>query len=278
MAKRKGKSIKGGATPLSLPTKKSVPMAHLDDYIQLYYGREKIGKTSLAAQFPDAVFLMFEPGGRALEIYQVDVHSWIDFKNYIKLLKEDSKFRTIVIDTIDLCYRMCLEYVQKHKLGGNHPADEGYGKGWDKLKAEFSQTISDICKLGKGVIMLSHETEREIKLWKGGSYDLIAPTMSGVARDIIEPMVDIFGYYYYGDDEQRYIKIEGDSESVGGTRLKEAGFFKGIDRIPMGNSAKEGYKNLCDAFSNKLKVTPQTKVDTPKRKTKRKKSIRKGKK
>lgn len=273
------KALAPGAVPLALPKKKSVPASHLADYTMLIYGREKIGKTTLAAQFPDALFLMFEPGGRALEIYQMDILTWVDFKKVLGLLKEDSTYRTVVVDTVDLCYRMCLAHVRKTELGGNHPADEAYGKGWDAIKDEFQRVLADLFKLGKGVIFLSHETEKEVKLWKGGTYDMIAPTMSGVARGVVEPMVDVFGYYYYGSDDQRYLKIVGDSQSLGGARIKEAGFFKDVDQIPMGESAAEGYTNLCLAFENKLKLDmsmakenrPQTKKRVlPKRKGKRK--------
>ena len=49
---------------IKLPTKKSKIESDLSKYSILLYGKIKIGKTSLAAQFPDALFLMTEPGGK----------------------------------------------------------------------------------------------------------------------------------------------------------------------------------------------------------------------
>jgi hypothetical protein len=237
---------------LELPKERSTPAGNISDYIILIYGREKIGKTTLCSHFPRALFLMFEPGGKALSVFQTPVHTWVDFKNYISLLKEDTRFDNIVIDTADICYKLCLEYVMKTKLAGNHPSEEKYGKGWDALKTEFQSVINSLCKLGKGVIFLSHATEKEIKLRTGGTYDVIAPTMQNTARNVIEPISDIFAYYYYGDNGERFLKVVGDDETLGGGRVQEAGFFPGVTVIPMGSSSEESYKNLVNAFQGKF--------------------------
>lgn len=234
---------------VSLPTTKSKAKQNLGDYNLLIYGREKIGKTSLAAQFPNAVFLMFEPGGKALDIYQVEVLSWQELKVLLTELKTDTKFDTIVIDTVDIMYRMCLEWVQKYELAGKHPADEGYGKGWDRLKSEFQKRVATICKLGKGVIFISHEKESEEEKHDGTKIDTIQPSMSGTARGIVEPMVDLVGYYFHGDEDDRCLQIEGSREIVAGCRMKEAGFFPDCDVIDMGSSSKEAFKNFCSAMA-----------------------------
>lgn len=239
---------------LSLPTEKSEPCTNLEDFVILLYGREKIGKTTMLSHFDRALFLMFEPGGKALSIFKREVLTWVDFKAYIKLLHgpDGERFRTIVIDTVDLCYRLCLEYVIKFKLAGQHPGEEKYGKGWDALRDEFSKTMAEICKLGKGVVFVSHDKERTIKKMGGGEYDIIGPTLQDAARSTIEPMADIFAYYYYDSENRRKLKLVGDSESLGGTRLKEQDrFFKGIDEVDMGTSSKQAYDNFVAAMNNK---------------------------
>jgi len=57
---------------LSLPTKKSAPATDLRELSALYYGREKIGKTSFLAEFEDNLFLMCEPGSKGLSILKRD--------------------------------------------------------------------------------------------------------------------------------------------------------------------------------------------------------------
>jgi hypothetical protein len=82
----------------------------------LIYGTKKIGKTSLAAQFPDALFMMFEPGGKALSIYQVDCSTWSNALGYLDLLEAQKKagtlkYRTIVLDTGFEAFQKCFEYI-----------------------------------------------------------------------------------------------------------------------------------------------------------------------
>lgn len=233
---------------IMLPKKKSVPGKDLSTYTLLLYGREKIGKTSLASHFPDAVFLMFEPGGRALTVYQVEVGDWPDFKLLLKQLEDDKRFKTIVIDTIDLAYRLCLEWVSKKILAGSHPADMSYGIGWDRLKDEFQKRIAQLCKCGKGVVFLSHDTVREDEKADGTKVSTTMPSMSGVARGVIEPMIDCLGYYYYDADGKRQLCISGTREVVAGCRMKEAGFFKDVDDIFMGTTSKQAYNNFLSAM------------------------------
>ena len=58
---------------LTLPTEKSKPSSRLGDYTWLIYGAKKIGKTSLVAQFPETLILSFEPGTKALEVFQTRI-------------------------------------------------------------------------------------------------------------------------------------------------------------------------------------------------------------
>ena len=231
---------------LVLPHELSKPYTSISDYGILLYGREKIGKTTFAAQFPDALFLMFEPGGKALSLYKIDINSWSDFLQTMNLLKKEKRFKTIIIDTVDICYKMCFDYVCK-KLGVDHPSEEGWSKAWNMIKDEFQKQISILLKLNRGVLFISHATEKEIKKRYGESEHRIIPTMSKQARDVLEPMIDIWMYCEYGEQERQFI-IRGDQLVSAGHRLQNN--FVNIDKISMGNSSKESYNNFIDAFNN----------------------------
>lgn len=233
---------------LTLPLQPSVPSSDLGDFIILLYGLPKIGKTTLAAQFPGAFFLMFEPGGKSLAIYQREVRNWDDFIQYVKLIESDTRFKTVVLDTVDIAWKMCEDAVCR-QMGISHPGDEDYGKGWARVADEFTKWISRLNKAGKGVIFISHAKEKQITRRSGASSDRIVPTMAGGARRVIEPMADIFGYYEYGDDGEHQLRVRGDDLVTAGTRLTE--HFKDIeDVIPMGNSPQEAYRNFMRAFDN----------------------------
>lgn len=232
-----------------LPVEKSEPSVNLADYSILLYGQEKIGKTTFAAQFEDALFLMCEPGGKALSIFKKDIFSWDDFIAYAKLLKKDKRFKTIVVDTVDVLYPMCERSVCA-KLGVSDIQDAEWGKGWRALAVEFSRWMSFIQKLDKGVIFISHATEKEIKFRGGGSVHRTVPTMPKGAAAVLEPMVDIWAYYKHGRNGERSILIQGDEEVSAGSRAE--GHFLGVNSIPGGKSAKETYQNFVAGFNNKL--------------------------
>ncbi len=236
---------------ISLPKNVSLPSENLSDYSILLYGEKKIGKTTLASQFEKAFFLMCEPGGKALKIYQRPVNNWEEFKKYINLAL-NSEFRTIVIDPIDLAYKMCLDYICKEMLI-DHPADEKWGKGWNAIRDEFTKEINKLLH-AKGVILISHATESEIKTRTGITYHKLSPTMSGQARDILEGVVDIWAYYGY-DNKNRILTILGDDHVGAGHRLENRFEYKDgspIREIPMGTNSKEAYINFIKAFENQL--------------------------
>lgn len=274
--KKRGGSPEWATADYSLPTERSEPSAKIQDYTILLFGEKKIGKTDLTAQFPETFHLMTEPGGKAQAIFQRPVNSWRDFQGYVKLLEKDRRFRTVTVDTADYLYGFCMNYTMQ-KMGIEHPSEEAYGKGWSAVRDEFTLWNRRLMGTGKGIIYISHATEKEIKMRGGEKYDRISPTMAGQARDILEGVVDIWAYYGY-DGSRRILTIQGSDHIGAGHRLK-ANFRtpKGtpLVEIDMGSSAEEGYANLIAAFNNKY-VPPKTDDDDrPKTVVKKKLSIKK---
>lgn len=233
---------------------------------------KKIGKTSLAAMFPETFFMFCEPGGKALSTYGRPVRNWAEFKGYVDLLTKDEKFKTVVIDTSDFAYEYCMDYVCT-KLVIDHPADEGWGKGWRAVKKEFSREISRLLHSGKGVIFISHAREEEIQKRGGEKYHRTSNTMPGQAKETLEALVDIWAYYTY-EGENRVLVIGGDDFTDAGHRIK--GRFEYADgskirKIPMGNSEEEAYRNLVAAFDNSLQKPKASTTTTKKLKLKRRK-------
>jgi AAA domain len=236
------------AVPVTLPTRLSVPIDNLQDVTQCWYGREKVGKTSLGAEFKDAIFLMCEPGGKFLPMYRVEVHDWYQFKGAVAELAKDKRFKTVIVDTVDRAYDFCQDAVCKD-LAIDHPSDEEWGKGWGRVRAEFSDTMTKLLKLGKGVIFTSHAQEREIRRRGGGSTTRIAPTMAAGARSVLEPMVDCWFFMEYGEDKQREMVLRGDDVIAAGHRLQD--HFVGLERINLGRSPKEAFEKFMAAYNNK---------------------------
>lgn len=238
---------------LRLPEGLSEPSDSLFDYSILIYGKKKIGKTTLMAQAEGALFLMCEPGGKALRIRQVPVRSWSDFEGYIDLAIADPKVRVIVVDTADFSYEYCLADVCEKKVI-DHPSDEEYGKGWNAVRAEYTRVIRKLLHSGKGVVFLSHSKDKTFKSRKSEEYSKVESSMPGQAKDILEGLVDIWANYDY-DGKRRVLIIGGSDEVDAGHRVEGRFQYPNgepITTIPMGRSPKEGFRNFVQAFGNHM--------------------------
>lgn len=254
------------ATEVTLPTEVSEPSDRLSDFIILLFGEKKIGKTDLSAQFSKSFHLMTEPGGKAQAMYQRPVNNWREFQAYVKLLEKDKFFDNVVIDTADILYNHAFDFVATRE-GFEHPSEEAYGKGWKAIRDEFSRWIMRLVNTGKGVMFISHATEREIKMRGGEKYDRISPTLSGQARDVLEGLVDLWFYYGY-DGERRVLVIQGSDHIGAGHRLKNN--FKYSDGTPiteidMGSNAEQAFENLIRGFKNQLPNPEAARAAEPKK-------------
>lgn len=253
-------STSTGALGLSLPSTASTPATAVEAYTWLIYGERKIGKTTLCSQFDDPFFLMFEPGGKALNIRQVAVPTWDHFMEYISLLEKNPGYcKTVVIDTGYMAYESCLVASCK-ELGIQDPRDEAWGKAWKFIDKKFREAHQRILNLNLGFIVTAHSEVKTIQRRDGTSYDKLSTQLSAQAFRFYCGVVDTIAYYQYGKNGERELTIRGDDHVEAGTRCK--GHFldkngKPNDTIPMGNSEEEAYKNLCLAFDNKLNM-PQS--------------------
>lgn len=257
---------------LTLPDERSEPSSELGDYSLLIYGEKKIGKTSLAAQFPDAFFLMCEPGGKGLEIYQRPVNRWVEFLRYKRLLRRDREFRTVVVDTADRLYDMAFDYMCA-KLAIEHPHDENdFGKSWRQIKMEFTRHVNDLLTLDKGVIFLSHTREEEVKTRGGRAYTRLQPSIAGQARDVLEAIVDIWCYYGY-EGTDRTIWLQGDELVSAGHRLEDHFNYReggAIRELNVQGSAEGAYTLFTRAFANDIPKPEQPEERPRKKKLRRK--------
>lgn len=253
-----------GKPVLTLPTEKSRPANDLAAYSILIYGREKAGKTTLAAEFPEVLFLSTEPGVKALSVYSVFVKNWDEFVKYIDLLiAQPGRYKNVCVDTVDLAFDMCEEWVCK-KFAVNHASEGEWGQVWSAIRKEFAGQMARLAASNRGVILISHAKFREVK---GRSKthdqtvrDLVVPSMSNQARQVVEPMVDIWGYYEYNSDNERVLHIQGADDFSAGNRLRNRFIVPGSvppvqhKTIPMGNSSQEAYANFVRAFNNEFKI------------------------
>ncbi len=262
---------------VKLPSKKNKPSENLSDYSILLYGAKKIGKTSLAAKFPDAFFLSFEPGTKALEVFASPVNSWDEFEGYLKLLEDgDHKYNTVVVDTADIMYEYAFRKICEKEMIDDPNDMNDFGKTWKRIKKLFADGIIRLLNLNVGVILISHDTEKDFELRDGSTINRVQPTMSRQAMEVVEAIVDIICNYAYSG-EQRVLRIDGSQSTVAGCRLENNFVVKGskprtaggsIISIPMGCTSDEAYDNFIKAFNNNQEEAhaPGTKLKKKKKK------------
>ena len=140
------------------------------------YGTEGIGKSSLASQFPEPLFIDTEGSTDNMDVARLDKPtSWIMLNNQIAFIKANPTVcKTLVIDTIDWAESLCVDNLcAMHGKKGIE--DFRYGNGYVYAKEEmgrFLNKLQDLIEIGINVVLTAHAQIRKFELPdEMGSYD-----------------------------------------------------------------------------------------------------------
>lgn len=165
----------------------------------LIYSLPKVGKTSLAAQFPRALLCAFEIGYHALPgVKPIDIGSWADFKRVVqqlKLPKAKEMYDTVIIDTVSIATDLCEKYI----LAQNDVSSLGdvpWGGGWSQYKKEFDTPFRELTQLGYGIVFICHSKEVSTgqKDPDGNDIKGVTPDINKTGLNTVNRLVDIIGY------------------------------------------------------------------------------------
>jgi hypothetical protein len=178
---------------VALPTERSKPLADVTKQTILLYGPPKIGKSSFASKFPNAIFFECEPGLNHLELFKVPTYTWESFLEACKLIAAGNhSFKTIVIDTADNAFKFSSDFVcGKHNI--EYEGDMGHGKGWALGKNEWHRVLTRLASLPYGLILISHATDKTIET-RTGEYTKTMPSLPDRARNVALGLVDMILY------------------------------------------------------------------------------------
>ena len=174
----------------------------LRGYSVLFYGAPKTGKTTISSHFPGALLCAFEKGYNALaDVYAQPINSWADFKKVITQLKQPAvaeKFQTVIVDTGDIAYDMCVKYICARESTADKTyetiGDIPYGKGYTLAMQEYDEQFRKILQMNYGLVIISHDKDKTFKDESGQEYNKIVPTLDNRAALVCERTCDIIGY------------------------------------------------------------------------------------
>ena len=207
-----------------------------------------MGKTTTATKFPNHLLLAFEKGYNAIPGAMAQpLNSWGEFRKVLRQLKEDEvkeKFETIIIDTADIAYDYCENYICSNN-GVDSIGDIGFGKGYTMVAKEFDECLRKIVQLNYGLVLISHAVDKTFTDEAGREYNQIVPTLGNKPRNIVARMCDIIGY-------SRAVQ---DAEGNSSTKL----FMRGTPRYVAGSRFKYtpdyidfSYGELCKAIGDAI--------------------------
>lgn len=141
------------------------------------YGPEGIGKSTFAAQFPDAIIIDVEGSTASMDVARLEPKSWSELLSNVKDITAglvDVPCRTLVIDTADWAETLCAASVCAQKRWDSL-SSPGYGTGYRVAWEEYGKlmnALSDACDKGINVVVTAHAAMRKFEQPdEAGSYD-----------------------------------------------------------------------------------------------------------
>lgn len=176
--------------------------------IMVIYGPGGMGKTTLAAEFPDAIFIQTETGEGSNLITSFtdgEITSYGEVMEALTALAtEDHSFKTVVLDSITRLEPLIwAQMIEQHNMTYPHDRwssieDAGYGKGYLMVDNDWRDFLSAMSYLrdarGMTVIMIAHETVTTFKDPTTDSYDRYTMRLHKRAEAMVRETCDVLGF------------------------------------------------------------------------------------
>ena len=165
------------------------------------YGPEGIGKSTLASQFPNPIFIDLEHGTDTMDIARTDTpKTFNDVLTLMTMILEEDEFKTVVIDTADKLEQLITAHVlEAHHL--NSIEDAGYGKGYTYIAEEFVRFLrkcGELIDAGKNVVIVAHAMMRKFEQPdEMGAYDRWELKLSKKAAPLVKEWADMVLFLNY---------------------------------------------------------------------------------
>lgn len=168
----------------------------------IIYGPEGIGKTTLAAAFPDPLFIDTEGGSAHLDVRRLETPpGWSELLlTVIQVAQNPDVCRTLVLDTADWAENLCSTEVCLRNNKKNIE-EFGYGKGYTYLLEEFQKLLQQLDKViaaGIHVVVTAHAKMRKFEQPdEMGAYDRWELKLSKHVAPLLKEWADMVLFANY---------------------------------------------------------------------------------
>ena len=181
------------------------------------YGPEGIGKSTLAAQFPGAVFIDTEDSTAHMDVARFDKpSSWQMIKDQADWVRtHPGEVGTLIIDTADWAEQMEIADLCK-KNGWDSIETPGFGKGYTYSAEEFGKLLNILqgcVNVGVNVVITAHAQLRKVELPEEmGAYDHWEMKTSKKVAPMIREWADAVFFLTY---KTVIINVDGKGQTKG---------------------------------------------------------------
>lgn len=169
--------------------------------IMVIYGRGKMGKTTLASEFPNPIFIQTEDGAGDIEVTSFKDEPLASYSEVnealVALASEDHEFKTLVIDSITQLEPLVWKEACDRN-GWKSIEDPGYGKGYIEADVVWRDFLSACTWLrdnkGMTVVMIAHEVVETFSDPEREDYSRYKMRLHKRAEAMIRERADIVGF------------------------------------------------------------------------------------
>jgi len=232
------------------------------------YGSEGIGKSTLAAMFPNPLFIDTEGGTAHMDVRRIaKPGTWVELMDILNEVSMTADIcGSLVIDTADWAEQLAVSHVcAKYKKAGLE--DFGYGKGHTYLAEEFTpffRALDRIIGAGIHVVVTAHAKMRKFEQPdEMGAYDRWEMKLSKQVAPLFKEWCDMLLFLNY----QTYVVTTENksTKAQGGKRVIYTSHHPCWDaknRHGLPEVLDLDYENIAHIFE-KGEAKPATPKETP---------------
>lgn len=238
------------------------------------YGSEGIGKSTLASQLPEPLFIDIEGGTAQLDVARIDTPTtWEMLISEIVFVRDNPDVcRTLVIDTADRAQALCESALLMEsgvdsieKIGG------GYGKGYtallEKFRKDFLYRLDEVIAKGINVCLLAHAVMRKQESPEDPPFDRWELNLQKKIAPEVRAWSDLLlfcNFKIMAVEENGRTKAKGQARRLMYANHRPT--FDAKNRYGLPDEMPLEYKPLQDIFERKAKRQPvrdQINIDMP---------------